>query len=98
MLLSDGESDTGTDPYDAAAVAARLRVKFYTVGLGTPDGSSDALDENTLMGLAQATGGEYCRAASARELGRAYRASRSWFPFPGWIGSADSQRPGRGSE
>jgi hypothetical protein len=49
VLLSDGESNTGTDPYDAAAVAARFRVKVYTVGLGTPDSSSDALDENTLM-------------------------------------------------
>ncbi len=85
VLLSDGESNTGTDPYDAAAVAARLRVKVYTVGLGTPDGSSDALDEKTLMGLAQATGGEYYRAASARELGRAYRAlgrSIAWTPQP----------------
>ena len=66
VLLSDGESNTGTDPYDAAAVAAGFRVKVYTVGLETPDGSSDALEENTLMELAQATGAEYYRAASAR--------------------------------
>ena len=37
------------------------------------------------MGLAQATGGEYYRAAPARELGRAYRAFRrsiAWTPQP----------------
>lgn len=74
ILLSDGESNTGTDPYDAAAVAHRLRVKVYTIGLGSPDASTDPLDEDTLMGLAQTTGGEYYRVDSADKLGRAYRA------------------------
>jgi VWA domain-containing protein len=46
---------------------------------------ADALDDDTLMGLAQVTGGEYYHVASARELGRAYRAlghSIAWTSQP----------------
>jgi Ca-activated chloride channel homolog len=73
VLLSDGGSNTGTDPRDAADMARRLGVKVYTVGLGTPE-DPDALDEDTLRGIAETTGAEYYRAASADQLVRAYRA------------------------
>jgi Ca-activated chloride channel family protein len=73
VLLSDGGSNTGTPPRDAAGIASRLHVKVYTVGLGTLE-DPDALDEDTLREIAVATGAEYRRAVSADELVRAYRA------------------------
>jgi Ca-activated chloride channel family protein len=73
VLLSDGVSNKGTDPRDAAGIARRLHVKVYTVGLGTPS-DPGSLDETTLREIAETTGAEYHRAASTDQLVRAYRA------------------------
>ena len=87
VLLSDGQSNRGTPPEDAAIVARQLRVRVYTVGLGSPEGTFlelggrsifVRLDEETLKGIAQMTGGTYQRVSSTTELSRVYtRLGRS---------------------
>lgn len=87
VLLSDGQSNRGTPPEDAAVVARQQRVKVYTVGLGSPEGTFlelggrsifVRLDEETLKGIAQVTGGTYQRVSSTGELSRVYtRLGRS---------------------
>jgi Ca-activated chloride channel family protein len=81
VLLSDGQSNVGPDPMKAAELAAELGVRVYTVGMGTPDGttvSADGwqmrvrLDEDKLKQVARATEGEYFRAVDARELKKIY--------------------------
>jgi Ca-activated chloride channel family protein len=87
VLLSDGQSNRGTSPEDAAVVARQQRVKVYTVGLGSPEGTFlelggrsifVRLDEETLKEIAQVTGGTYQRVSSTSELSRVYtRLGRS---------------------
>ena len=87
VLLSDGQSNRGTPPEDAAVVARQQRVKVYTVGLGSPEGTFlelggrsifVRLDEETLKEIAQVTGGIYQRVSSTGELSRVYtRLGRS---------------------
>jgi Ca-activated chloride channel homolog len=87
VLLSDGQSNRGTPPEDAAVVARQQRVKVFTVGLGSPEGTFlelggrsifVRLDEETLKEIAQLTGGTYQRVSSTGELSRVYtRLGRS---------------------
>lgn len=86
VLLSDGQNTTGADPADAADLAARLGVKVFTVGFGTPDGDTVTfggwtirvrIDEPTLRRIAQVTHGEYFYAATGEELQAAYRTMAS---------------------
>ncbi len=81
VLLSDGQSNVGPDPLKAAELAAEFGVRVFTVGMGTPEGttvSADGwsmrvrLDEDKLKQLARATDGEYFRADSAKDLKRIY--------------------------
>ncbi len=82
VLMSDGQSNRGTPPEDAAAVARQWHVKVYTIGLGSPEGTFlelggrsifVRLDEETLKQIAEITGGTYERVSSARDLTRVYR-------------------------
>ncbi|HEX4836012.1 MAG TPA: VWA domain-containing protein [bacterium] len=87
VLLSDGQSNRGTSPEDAANAARLMRVRVYTVGLGSPEGTFlelggrsifVRLDEETLKQIAEVTGGEYWRVSSTTELSRVYtRLGRS---------------------
>lgn len=78
VLLSDGQNNSGIDPFEAAEWARRQQVTVYTVGIGQPLGSTTGfmiggpLDEVTLQGIAERTGGTYHHAASAGELRRIY--------------------------
>jgi Ca-activated chloride channel family protein len=81
VLLSDGQSNVGPDPVKAAELAADLGVRIYTVGMGTPEGttlSADGwsmrvrLDEEKLKQVARTTEGEYFRADSAMDLKKIY--------------------------
>jgi len=81
VLLSDGQSNVGPDPLKAAELAAHYGVRVYTVGMGTPEGttvSADGwqmrvrLDEEKLKQIARVTEGEYFRAPDARELRQIY--------------------------
>ncbi|MDR7556534.1 MAG: VWA domain-containing protein [Armatimonadota bacterium] len=82
VLLSDGQSNRGVLPMEAARIAREQQVKVYTVGIGTPEGTFlniggrsiwVRLDEETLRGMAEATGGEYYRTTNLGELRRVYR-------------------------
>jgi len=82
VLLSDGQSNRGTHPMEAARIARDLQVKVYTVGVGTPEGTTLTvsgrsilvrLDEETLRGMAETAGGAYHRTTNVGELRRVYR-------------------------
>jgi len=81
VLLSDGQSNRGVPPVQAAAIAKQLRAKVYTVGVGTPSGMFLELggysffvrmDEDTLKEIAKTTDGSYQRVTTARDLSRVY--------------------------
>jgi Ca-activated chloride channel homolog len=87
LLLSDGESNRGIDPFTAAERARGDGVPVYTVGIGqrgqtayvkdTPVG----LDEKTLLAMAEMTGGSYFYAAETSQLTEIYTNLGSQF---GW--------------
>ena len=99
VLLTDGASNAGPPPVEAAEAAAARGVRVYTIGFGTADPNSErppcglqfvgnepnqsgvpstgggggggfrrAIDEDTLIAVAEATGGTYYPAESANEL------------------------------
>jgi Ca-activated chloride channel family protein len=99
IVLTDGASNAGPLPVEAAAEAAARGVRIYTIGFGTEDPNAErppcgvqyvgnepadqfgfgtgggggggfrrAIDEETLMAVADATGGTYFPAESADEL------------------------------
>lgn len=81
ILLSDGQRTTGPDPLAAARLAADRGVRVYTVGVGTPEGTTIGfegwsvhvrLDEDTLKSIATITQGEYFRAGTATDLKKIY--------------------------
>jgi len=81
VLLSDGQSNRGVPPEQASAVAKQYKVKVYTIGLGRPEGTFlelgghsifVRLDEETLKGIADETGGTYQRVTTAGDLNRVY--------------------------
>jgi Ca-activated chloride channel family protein len=113
VLLTDGASNAGPQPLDAAGQAAARGLRVYTIGFGTdnpgsqnprcgdqfigrePNASGDpgfgggfgggggffgggggfrrGIDEPTLKGIAEATGGEYYPAQSANELNTVFQ-------------------------
>ena len=81
VLLSDGDSNHGPDPQEAAKLAADHGVRIYTVGIGSPEGVTLGfkgwsmrvrLDDAALKQIAETTHGEYFAATSAPELKRIY--------------------------
>lgn len=81
VLLSDGQSNVGPDPLKAAELAAEHGVRVYTVGMGTPEGTTVQadgwsmrvrLDEDKLRQVALVTEGEYFRADTAKDLTKIY--------------------------
>jgi Ca-activated chloride channel family protein len=82
VLMSDGQSNRGVSPTEAARIARDQQVKVYTVGVGTAEGTFlniggrpiwVRLDEETLREVAAITDGTYFHASSAHELRRVYR-------------------------
>lgn len=83
VLLTDGQSNRGELPRNAAKLAAARGVRVYTVGLGTTAGTTlrnqfgfggfrTELDEETLKAIADTTHAEYFNASSAADLERIY--------------------------
>lgn len=81
VLVSDGESNVGPPPLEVAQEALKAGVKVYTVGIGTKEGSVlriqgrsvfTRLDEDTLKGIADQTGGRYLSAQNEADLARVY--------------------------
>lgn len=78
VLLSDGRSNRGTDPLEAAKKAKEMGIKVHTIGLGKPLAAGEvpsylAFDEEALHAIANATDGDYYGAESSEELQTAYR-------------------------
>jgi Ca-activated chloride channel homolog len=81
VLLSDGENNESPDPLAAAQTAAKVGVRIYTVGIGSPAGTNlhingftvhTQLDEGLLQQIAQTTGGTYYNAQSTQSLQAIY--------------------------
>jgi Ca-activated chloride channel family protein len=90
ILLTDGQSNVGPDPVEAARMAAERGVRIYTVGFGTTKGETLStegwsgrvrLDEETLKTIANVTRGEYMHAGSASELAQVYKKLGSKLVF-----------------
>ena len=90
VLLSDGVSNIGPDPLKMAQVAADHGVRVFTVGIGTPEGTTLTangwsmrvrLDEDTLKKIATTTGGEYFRAGTAPDLKKIYKVLSARLAF-----------------
>ncbi|WP_051326835.1 VWA domain-containing protein [Aliagarivorans taiwanensis] len=86
ILLTDGQNTSGSvDPMEAAQVAADNQVVIYTVGIGADEmlqrslfgvrkvNPSWDLDEQSLIEIAQMTGGQYFRARDQQQLQQIYR-------------------------
>lgn len=85
ILLTDGANTAGeVEPLAAAELAAREKLKIYTIGIGADEmvmrsifGSrrvnpSADLDEKTLTAIANKTGGRYFRARDIEQLEQIY--------------------------
>ncbi|MCU0563324.1 MAG: VWA domain-containing protein [Desulfobacterales bacterium] len=86
ILLTDGQSNVGPDPVEAARMAAERGVRVFTVGVGTAEGETlrfegwsmrVRLDEETLKTIADLTRGEYFYASNAADLSTIYRTLTS---------------------
>lgn len=85
ILMSDGESNTGTINIEQALKAAKdMQVRIYTIGIGAYEqkvkglfgtqviNPSEGLDEDTLRRIADETGGKYYRAYNTEEFMKIY--------------------------
>lgn len=88
ILLSDGENNSGIDPYQAAKVALEKGVRVYTIGVGSLEGARipymrygvkqyspnvPKLDEQLLKDIAYITKGKYFRATNNKALEEIYK-------------------------
>ncbi len=82
ILMSDGSTNAGADPVEAARMAANRGVRVFTVGFGTEGGgvvefegrtTQVRLDEDTLKQVADITRGSYFRASSGADLKQIYK-------------------------
>ena len=79
VLLTDGSSNTGIDPAQAAAEAKAAGIPVETVGIGVRGQQTmlggrliDGVDEQTLQSIADSTGGHYFYAAESNVLNDVY--------------------------
>jgi Ca-activated chloride channel homolog len=77
ILLSDGENNERPDPLQAAMTAVDRGVRIYTVGIGSPTGTTvhingfslhTQLNEDLLKQISEVTGGSYFNAQSTQQL------------------------------
>lgn len=88
ILLSDGENNSGIDPYQAAKIASERGIRIYTIGVASLEGAripyyrfgrkiySDnvpKLDEQLLKDIAFLTKGKYFRATNNQALEEIYK-------------------------
>lgn len=81
ILLTDGQTNAGYDPVEAARMASEYGVRVYTVGFGTAKGNivgfggwsmRAQLDEVALKKIADMTRARYFHATSAEDLKAVY--------------------------
>ena len=84
VLLSDGKTTVGPDPVPIARMAGQLKIRIYTVALGTRDATvpnpnpfgtplSVAPDPETLRRIAQSSGGRAFTAEDDEQLSSIYK-------------------------
>lgn len=82
IIFSDGVSNFGPDPYEAAALARDGKVRVFTVGVGTPGGAVVRIDGQMALApfdsgglerIAQITDGRYFSSTAEEELQKVYR-------------------------
>jgi len=82
IVMTDGQTNAGADPVEAARMAANHGVRVYTVGFGSTEGDvvgfggrfmRAQLDEEALKQIADLTKGQYFRATSSTELKKIYQ-------------------------
>jgi len=72
ILLTDGQNTDGQiTPRKATEIAKVMKLRIYTIGIGSP--SSRSLDESTLTYIASETGGKYYRAQDLAAMKKIYR-------------------------
>jgi Ca-activated chloride channel homolog len=88
VLLTDGASNTGIPPEDAAAEAKAAGIPVQTIGIGIRGQTTflggrmiDGVDEQTLQSISAATGGHYYYAAESNILNDVFGSLGSSF---GW--------------
>ena len=88
VLLTDGVSNRGSDPLEAASQARTAGVAVNTVGVGSRGAAIavhgqeiGGVDERALSTIASATSGKYYFADAAAQLGQIYSSLASHF---GW--------------
>ncbi len=83
ILLTDGRTNVGIQPFEAINYANAHHVNVYTIGVGTPKGGTIegikdvvvlSLDELTLKEIAEKTNGAYFKVENPEELKEAYRS------------------------
>ena len=81
VIFTDGENNENPDPLQAAQTAAERGVRIYTVGLGSPAGTTlhvngftvhTQLNEDLLKQISQISGGTYFNAQSQEDLAKIY--------------------------
>ncbi len=80
VLLTDGQSNSGLDPFDAVTYLNDKKILVYTIGIGTPEGGRilenvdlvSRLNGETLKTIALETGGKYFRAENLDDLKKAF--------------------------
>ncbi len=95
ILLTDGANTAGTEPMQAADIAAEAKIRIHTVGVGADEiitkgffgrkrrvNPSTDLDETTLRAIAEKTGGKYFRARDPQELQQIYAEIDRLEPVP----------------
>jgi Ca-activated chloride channel family protein len=88
VLLTDGSSNAGIDPLEAAQEAKAAGIPVDTVGIGQRSQGTtirgqpvDGVDEQVLQGIAAATGGKYYYAQAAGQLQQIYSSLGSQFAW-----------------
>jgi Ca-activated chloride channel family protein len=88
VLLSDGRTNAGVPPLDAARIAADRGVRVFTIGFGSPQGSTADFgngfmrmqpDAETLKEIAAITKASHFNAESAAELKEIYKTLTTQF-------------------
>ena len=88
VLLTDGANTYGSEPEDAAKIAAEANIRIHVVGVGDASRDffgnvSDAeIDEPAMQAVTTATGGQYFRARNPAELKTIYEYIDQLEPIP----------------
>jgi len=95
ILLTDGANSAGTEPLQAADIAAEANIRIHTIGIGAEvqysrdifgrtrqTNPSVDLDEKALSSIASKTGGQYFRARDTKELRSIYAELDKLEPIP----------------